>query len=134
MDLVDWPEEEKRQFLVMQCQAQQVDYAMRFPDSEHSIVLLDNQPIGRIWVARQPEEIRLVDITLAPAHRRAGTGELLIRRLQAEAADADVPLRHSVFVTNTLARRLYTTLGFQIIGDRGMYVSMEWTNRVTAAY
>ena len=134
MDLVDWSADVKRQFLAMQCLAQRADYATRFPHAEHSIVLLDGQAIGRIWVDRPPEEIRLIDITLLPTSRGAGTGEILIKRLQAEAALKDVPLVQSVFVNNSAAHRLYTRLGFRIVGDHGMYRSMEWTSRIPAVH
>ena len=121
-----WPDEEKHAFLEMQFAAQQADYGKRFPDSEQTIVLVGDSPVGRMWVARWDEEIRLLDIALLPEHRNAGTGRILLERLQAEAARTGTPLRHSVYKMNDRALRFYERLGFSVIEDFETYVLMEW--------
>lgn len=126
MELLPASDEEKRAFLDMQFDAQRSDYAARFPDSDHSIILLDGQPIGRIWVGRWEDEIRLLDIALLPEARDAGTGSELLGRLQNEAREAGLPLRHSVYKANEGALRFYERLGFSVVEDFEMYVLMEW--------
>ncbi len=121
-----WSDEEKRAFLEMQFTAQHADYTKRFPDSEHTIVLVDGEAVGRVWVARWDEEIRLLDIALLPERRNAGTGKTLLERLQTEAAQAGLPLRHSVYKMNEGALRFYERLGFAVIEDFDTYVLMEW--------
>ncbi len=124
-----WTDEEKHAFLEMQFAAQQADYSKRFPDSEQTIVLVGDNPVGRMWVARWDDEIRLLDIALLPEHRNAGTGQILLERLQAEAARAERPLRHSVYKMNDRALRFYERLGFAVIEDSETYVLMEWVPR-----
>jgi GNAT superfamily N-acetyltransferase len=124
--LTGWDDEQKHAFLEMQFTAQQSDYANRFADSEHSIVLLDSEPVGRLWVARWEDEIRLLDITLLPNHRNAGAGTVLLKRLQGEARRAGRPLRHSVYKMNEGALRFYERLGFTVVEDFETYVLMEW--------
>jgi GNAT superfamily N-acetyltransferase len=124
--LTQWDDEQKRTFLEMQFMAQQTDYASRFPGSEHAIVLVGGEAVGRIWVARWEDEIRLLDIALLPEHRNAGSGTVLLKRLQAEARQAGQPLRHSVYKMNDGALRFYERLGFTVVEDFETYVLMEW--------
>jgi ribosomal protein S18 acetylase RimI-like enzyme len=124
-----WPEAERRRFIEMQFEAQQLDYGRRFPDSDHSILLVDGERVGRLWVGRWPDELRLLDIALLVERRNQGIGTIVVRRLQDSAVSARLPLRHSVFKTNTGALRFYGRLGFEVVEDFDMYVLMEWTDR-----
>ncbi len=123
---VPWPEEQRREFVAMQFAAQSADYETRFPNAEHSIVLVDGLPHGRIWIDRADTEIRLLDVALLPERRNRGTGRVLLERLIAEARDAGKPLRHSVYKSNTDALRFYERLGFAVVEDFELYVLMEW--------
>lgn len=115
--------------LRVQWQAQRQGYLARYPHSEHQLVLLDGRPAGRLWVAREPGELRLVDISLLPAHRGTGVGTGLLRALQQEATAADKPLRLSVAWDNP-ARRLYARLGFMPVAgtetSADPYLALEW--------
>ncbi len=121
-----WPEEQRREFVAMQFAAQTADYEARFAEAEHSVVLVDGVPHGRIWVDRNDTEIRLLDVALLPERRNRGTGRVLLERLIAEAQQAGKPLRHSVYTTNVQALRFYERLGFEVVEDFEMYVLMEW--------
>ncbi|MGI9644273.1 MAG: GNAT family N-acetyltransferase [Ilumatobacteraceae bacterium] len=119
-------DEERREFIRMQFDAQRTDYEVRFPAAQHSIVLFDGAAGGRIWIDRRPDEIRLLDIALLPEHRDEGIGRVLVERLIDEARIAGIPLRHSVLSTNLDALRFYERLGFEVIEDFELYVLMEW--------
>ncbi len=121
-----WPEQQRREFVAMQFAAQEADYGTRFPDAEHSVVLVDGVPHGRIWIDRNAAEIRLLDVALLPERRNRGTGRVLLERLIAEAQSAGKPLRHSVYKSNTGALRFYERLGFEVVETFEMYVLMEW--------
>jgi len=123
---VEWAEGQKDQFLRWQYGLQRREYQTRFPDADYYIVLMDNQPAGRIWTGRDQEQIRLLDIALLPEFQNRGAGTLLIRHLMDEASLARKPLRHMVFVLNSDAHRFYERLGFVIIEDLGAYKHMEW--------
>lgn len=122
-----WDDRQLAEFLDMQFVAQRTDYERRFPGADHDIVLDGPASVGRIWVHRTSDEIRLLDLAILSAARRRGIGTGLITRLQDEAADARLPLRHSVVKENTGALRLYHRLGFTIIGDVPTHHAMEWT-------
>ena len=126
LDLLPWDEATKRQFADAQYQAQLADYTKRFPDAELSVVVVDGEDHGRIWVNRAADEIRLLDIAILPEHRSRGTGKVLLERLIAEARAAGLPLRHAVFRDNEDGLRFYERLGFVVAEDAGTYVFMEW--------
>ena len=121
-----WEDEEWSAFVRMQFDAQRRHYQTHFPDAKHRVVLRDGEPVGRIWVLRTRDEIRLLDVAILPEHRGCGIGTYLIRSLQADARAAGVPLRHSVELDNRGARRLYERLGFAAIETQGLHTLMEW--------
>lgn len=127
MALVNWSEAQKREFLRMQFNSQRSEYTARFPtEAEYSIILYDEQPAGRLWVARTDEQIRLLDIALLPEHQNRGIGTTLLHLLMAEAEHTGRPLRHMIFKLNTAALRFYERLGFSLFEEAGAYDHMEW--------
>lgn len=123
---VPWTPEQRAAFLDLQFRAQALDYARRFPHGEHSIVLLDGEPVGRVWVNLDEVEVRLLDITLLTAARGRGAGSAVLWGLQERAREAGLPLRHTVLVTNVDAQRLYRRLGFVEIDATDTHLLMEW--------
>jgi ribosomal protein S18 acetylase RimI-like enzyme len=89
-------------------------------------VLLDGEPIGRLYVDRSRESIHLVDITLLEQHRSQGVGTELLRRLQAEATAAGVPVTLSA-LRGGRALSLYRRLGFVAGGQDDVYVHLRWS-------
>ena len=120
-----WTDEQKRFFLKSQLDAQRGEYEKRFPAADYQIILVDGQPAGRLWVARTPEQIRLLDIALLPGFRRRGVGAVLLRRLIEESEAKGLPLRHMVFELNPDAVRFYQRLGFALLEQHGAYLEME---------
>jgi GNAT superfamily N-acetyltransferase len=123
--MVAWSDAEKTAFVEMQFRAQDQYYHEHYPNTSFDVIVLDGQPVGRLYVARWADEIRIVDIALLPAHCNRGLGTTLVRALQAEAAASRKPLRIHVERFNP-ALRLYERLGFRQIEDRGVYLFMEW--------
>jgi GNAT superfamily N-acetyltransferase len=123
---VEWAEGQKDRFLRWQYELQRSEYQTRFPDADYYIVVMDDRPAGRIWIGRDEQQIRLLDIALLPEFQNRGAGTLLIRHLIGEASVAGKPLRHMVFVLNSDAHRFYERLGFVVIEDLGAYKHMEW--------
>lgn len=122
----EWQQGQQRAFVKWQFDLQRREYDARFPDAEYSLILIDNHPAGRIWIGRDSEEIRLLDIALLPEFQNRGCGTLLLRRLITESEHAGKRLRHMVFVLNNDAHRFYERLGFTIIEDLGAYKHMEF--------
>lgn len=124
---VEWQVGQRELFLKWQFDLQRREYDARFPNAEYNVVLIDGQPAGRIWIGRDDGQIRLLDIALLPEFQKRGAGTILLQRLIEEAAAAQKPLRHMVFVLNDNAHRFYERLGFVVIEDLGAYKHMEWS-------
>jgi ribosomal protein S18 acetylase RimI-like enzyme len=88
------------------------------------VILSDDHPAGRLYVARWREEIRIVDIALLSEHRGMGIGTQLLRDLISESEDSGKPLSIHVERFNP-ALRLYERLGFRAVADKGVYLLME---------
>lgn len=123
---VEWAEGQKEQFLRWQFDLQRAEYTSRFPDSDYRVIVVDEKPAGRIWVGRDDQQIRLLDIALLPEFQNRGVGTALLKRLMDQAAASGKALRHMVFVLNNDAERFYLRLGFKRIEDFGAYKHMEW--------
>ncbi len=110
----------------MQSEAQQAHYRAHYPHAQVSLIVdAHGSRIGRLYIDREPHEIRLVDISLLPQYRRRGIGQLLLRALIAEGERAALPVRLSVLSGNP-AIHLYQRLGFEGDGMMGAHYSMEW--------
>jgi ribosomal protein S18 acetylase RimI-like enzyme len=124
MALVSWSQAEKENFLRMQFHAQHKYYQEQFPQARFDLILQNEEPVGRLYVSRTEEEIRIVDIAILPEHRNRGVGSALLQDLLEEAAADGRPVRIHVEKVNP-ARRLYERLGFRSVQDRGVYILME---------
>jgi GNAT superfamily N-acetyltransferase len=130
---VEWVEGQKEVFVRWQFDLQRREYDARFPEASYQVIMVDEEPAGRIWIGTDEEQIRLLDIALLPPFQRRGVGTLLVRWLIDQAARAKKPLRHMVFVLNNDAHRFYERLGFVVIEDLGAYKHMEWRDQPKAA-
>jgi GNAT superfamily N-acetyltransferase len=123
--VVDWTEEMKEAFVRQQFNAQHVWYQEHYQGATFDVILVDGVPAGRLYVHRRSNEIRLVDITLLPEHRKGGLGTSIVRDLMADGEEAGKPVTIHVEIYNP-AMRLYERLGFKPIEERGPYLLMEW--------
>lgn len=119
-----WGAAEKEAFLRMQFDAQDADYRRNYPDASFLIILVGNEPVGRLYLHRDDDEIRVIDIALLPPFRGAGIGGTIMQELLDEGAASGRPVRLHVYNTNR-ARRLYERLGFEAVTDAGIHRLME---------
>ena len=125
MARVPWSEAQRAAFIKMQFDAQQLHYRTHNPEATHDIILLNGCPVGRLYVARRKNEVRILDITILPEHRNRGIGTPLIKELMGEAARAEIPLNVYVESFNP-SRRLFERLGFVKTEEDGVNWLMEW--------
>jgi ribosomal protein S18 acetylase RimI-like enzyme len=122
---VPWTEAQREAFLGMQLQAQHHHYRQKYPAAEYLIILDDDRAVGRLYIARLAEQVRIMDITLLPEERGRGLGTSILRDLMAEAAAAGKPLRIYVESFNR-SLGLFKRLGFSQIEEQDFYLLMEW--------
>jgi ribosomal protein S18 acetylase RimI-like enzyme len=118
-----WSDAEKTAFLTAQFAAQSEAYS-RYPGATFSVVLVDGVGAGRLYVARWPGEIRIMDIALLPEYRGQGIGGRLLEQVIAESRSAGLQLTIHV-ERNNRARYLYFRLGFTLAEDKGVYLLLS---------
>ena len=133
MRLVDWDAAQKESFVRMQFDAQSQFYTQNYPGAHYQVVLLDNQPAGRLYVHRRNDEIRIMDITLLPEFRRRGIGSNLLNQIMEEGRKHNLPVTIHVERFNP-ALHLYARLGFCLAEDKGVYYFLKWSPAMTEHY
>jgi GNAT superfamily N-acetyltransferase len=84
----------------------------------------NNRPVGRLYVARLDQEIRIVDITLLPAERNTGIGTYLIKQLLDEANHSGKITRIYVEEFNP-SLHLFERLGFSPSEQHGIHLLLQ---------
>lgn len=125
-----WSDEEKEEFLRWQFDSQHQHYQQYYPQCEFLVIerLTEDgrEPIGRIYVDRWQDQIRLVDVALLPEHRGGGLGTSLLRCLLDEGRQRGLPVTIHVEYNNP-ALSLYKRLGFRHVDSNGIYYLMKWS-------
>jgi ribosomal protein S18 acetylase RimI-like enzyme len=125
MRLVPWTDQQKAEFLDMQFHAQKTHYEDAYPTCEFLVIELEGKPIGRLFIDRLEDEIRLTDIALLPEYRARGIGRMLLDEILAEGQQTGKKV--TIYVEhNNPARHLYDRLNFTHIDTNGVYHLMEW--------
>jgi RimJ/RimL family protein N-acetyltransferase len=122
--LVPWTTEQQQAFVQSQFAAQQDHYAKKYPTASHDIIMSNDRPVGRLYVARLEQEIRIIDITLLPAERNAGVGSHLLKQLLDEANRSGKLTRIYVEDFNP-SLRLFERLGFSPSEQQGIHLLMQ---------
>lgn len=125
--IIDWTPDQKEGFLRHQFELQHRFYQEHFKQTAFDLLLRDGRVLGRLYVDRRGDEIRIVDIALLPEFRGQGLGARILRELLDEAAQRRVPVRIHVERENP-AIRLYQRLGFREVEDQGVYRLLEWAS------
>jgi len=124
--VTDWNDSQKATFLQMQFDAQHRYYMENYRDARFQMIEWDRAPVGRLYLVRWPDEIRIIDIALLPEYRGRGLGSQLLRNIQADAQQAGLPVTIHVERFNP-ALSLYQRLGFHMVEDKGVYLLLKWT-------
>ena len=122
--LTPWTDEQRDCFVRWQFGAQQEHYAKTYPAANHDIIMSDGRQVGRLYVARLDQEIRIVDITVLPAERNGGIGSYLIKQLLDEADRTGKMTRVYVEEFNP-SLDLFKRLGFSQIEQNAFHLLMQ---------
>jgi ribosomal protein S18 acetylase RimI-like enzyme len=124
MAIVPWSEADKAAFIEQQFTAQDNAYRGTYPAGEFLVVVAGAKPIGRLYLARLEDELRVVDIVLEPAQRGQGAGSRLMEWLIARADSDGLAVTLHVEYWNP-AHAWYERLGFATVERRGIYEFMR---------
>jgi ribosomal protein S18 acetylase RimI-like enzyme len=130
--MTGWDAGTAERFVRMQFEAQWTQYRAHNAQARFDLVLARGVPIGRLYVAPQPQRLHVIDLALMPAWRGRGIGGALLGAVQREAAAHGK--RVSIYVeTSNPALTLYQRLGFQEVSVSGVHRLMEWVPPAHAA-
>ncbi|MEM7391910.1 MAG: GNAT family N-acetyltransferase [Verrucomicrobiota bacterium] len=121
-----WDDEQVEQFMAQQFHAQDTFYRQHFPNTKMDVILDGDRPVGRLYVDRRVDEIRVIDIALLTPCRGKGIGGQLMNEILDEGRSKNLPVRIHVQRGN-VAMHLYDRLGFKKIEEQSVYDLMEWT-------
>jgi ribosomal protein S18 acetylase RimI-like enzyme len=121
-----WDAAQQEAFLRMQFNVQRQAYGGQYGEFDYSVILFNDQRVGRIMVSRTEQEILFIDIALLPPFRNRGIGTSLIKDLCAESTRRNVPVRLHHLKSNVRAARLYRRMGFNVTDEDDIYAEMEW--------
>ena len=125
--ILDWSAQQKEAFLRDQFELQHKCYMDSYPNAAFDLVMTGEDVLGRLYVDRRADEIRIIDIALLPQYRGRGIGRAILESLLDEAASRDRGRVVRIHVEHmNPAMRLYVRLGFYEIEDKGIYKLMEW--------
>ncbi|MCU7647183.1 GNAT family N-acetyltransferase [Pseudomonas piscis] len=120
----DWDDAQRRAFLYSQAELQRQHYERHYPKAQKLIVVKAGQPIGRLCLHQQTNDLRIVDIALLPTWHGQGLGtsilQAILARADAQGLSCSLNVEH-----NNRARRLYQRLGFQGRDESGIYLQMQ---------
>ena len=125
MALVPWTDEQKAAFLKFQFDAQDSYYRTQFPTTEFQIILKDDAPVGRLYVLREEDGIRILDITIMPDSRSQGIGTSIVGALLEEATTNKKVVTIWVESFNP-SQTLFRRLGFSMAQEDGVNQLMEF--------
>lgn len=109
--LIGWESEQWDEFMRMQFKFQHAWYMQNYLHSSFDVVILADVPVGRFYVNRLADEIRIIDISLLPEYRGRGVGERLMSDVLREGNERSIPVSLHVEGNNP-ALALYRRLGF----------------------
>lgn len=122
-----WSEDKISIFLKDQFRLQTMHYDKYYSDAEFLIVQSGEEDVGRLYLYRSDDEIRIVDVSLIPGIRNRGLGSALLDKVFAEGIETQKKVSIHVEVFNP-AQRLYLRKGFRPVGEpKGPYQLMEWS-------
>jgi GNAT superfamily N-acetyltransferase len=122
--MVPWTAEQRETFLRSQFDAQDKHYREQYPATSFQLILEGGQPVGRLYVFREVESIRILDITVLPERRHHGIGGYLIRGLIEEADRNGQAV--SVWVEQfNPSLKVFQHYGFSAIADDGYNYHLE---------
>lgn len=117
---VPWPEAQKRAFLEHQFALQREQYRQHYGGAEWLLIERGVAPIGRLYLRRGGEEVRLMDIALVASARGAGLGTRVTQRVLDWADALGLPVSLHVEPFNP-AYRMYRRFGFAYVRSTGVY-------------
>lgn len=130
---LDLPQEKIQELIRQQQLLQEKGMRDCFPHAQYFVVENEGQSVGRVVLDCEPDNIRLVNISLIPSAKGKGIGRAVMQTLQLHAQQHQLSLNLAVFQFNTPARNLYLSCGFTVLRNDGIQDHMIWRSNAQQA-
>jgi GNAT superfamily N-acetyltransferase len=123
--LVPWDNDQREAFLKFQFDAQDSYYRSKFCGAAYQIILNDGERVGRLYVDRDNDGIRILDVTVLPQFRSVGIGSYLVKQIVDEAMSTGQPVTIWIEHFNP-SQKLFRRFGFAMIQEDGYNQLLEF--------
>jgi hypothetical protein len=124
MAIVPWTDEQKREFLRIQFEAQDQHYRERYPNASFEIIKLNEQQVGRLYQAELADEIRIIDLAFLPQYFNEHIFILLLKEILQKGEQTGKPVR--IFLESfDPTTQIFINLGFNKIDEHGIHFLWE---------
>ncbi|MDG2124086.1 MAG: GNAT family N-acetyltransferase [Verrucomicrobiales bacterium] len=126
MSTTGWPPYQCQEFLQGQFNAQIRSYEADYPKARFDVVLVDGERCGRLYVDRGADEIRILDLSMAPQFCGQGIGTKIVEGLCQEAKESERSLTTYVHKHDVRGIAFYTRFGFRQELEIEFSVMLAW--------
>jgi ribosomal protein S18 acetylase RimI-like enzyme len=124
LNSTNWPEEQKKRFVIMQSMAQELEYKNKFSNANYQLILYKQKSAGRLYLWESDKEVRIIDITLLPEFQGKGIGKNILTDIIKNAHQKNKFVSLHVAPANP-AKKLYEKLGFKTMRAESTREYME---------
>jgi GNAT superfamily N-acetyltransferase len=89
------------------------------------VVVIGDEPAGRLWIDESGEQLVVVDIAIAREYQGRGIGTEVLQHIIEKAEAANKSVRLTMDRMNARAFELYRRLGFEVCGGDGVNIEMQ---------
>ena len=127
------PEQYVNAIVKQQYQLQKNSYQHQWPEANTFIIRWCGQSIGLIIIYEEQGLLHFIDCAFVPEKRGKGYGTSILRTAQALAREHQLLLKLSVEKHNQRAKKLYLSVGFEVVEESASHDIMTWRPPVVAA-
>jgi ribosomal protein S18 acetylase RimI-like enzyme len=114
------------QMIAMQRGSQSAGVKQIYPNAQDWLLCWHQELVGRLLLDMGRDDIRLIDIAVAPAWRNHGFASSVLEALQAHAARTNQSISLAVQCDNLVASRVYRRAGFSVCSSDTLFNQMIW--------
>jgi Acetyltransferases len=119
-------EEIKTTVILQQFTMEQLQLQQMYPEAELNIVMLHKEAVGRLYLLRGKNEVRVLVIGLLEKYRCRGIGRKLMTAVIKNAINTGKTVSLQVAWFNQSAYAFYEKIGFKVIENKEVALEMQY--------
>ena len=117
--------EQKESIIYQQFALEHHQLIQMYPEAELNIVMIDKEPVGRVYINYGVAKDRILQIGLLKKYRGFGIGRKIVAMVIDKAFNKRKTVSLQVAWFNQGAYGFYEKLGFKVIENNGVFYEME---------